>query len=126
MNSNDLTSSICERIKKVIYESRTSENALATELEMKQVTINRQLKGANALSCEIVAKLLCSRKDLSAEWLMRGKGNMMNYGSVSQSIGNGNINASNVNNSDKVIETLNAQLVEKDRQIARLLDLLSK
>lgn len=53
-----------------------SINALAKRINIAQATLNPQLRGDRALSSHIVELILTEFPDVSAEWLMRGKGTM--------------------------------------------------
>lgn len=44
---------------------------------MNQSTVSRQLKGEQALSSKLLDGILSAYPDLSAEWLMRGEGEML-------------------------------------------------
>lgn len=46
-------------------------------LEMIPSTVNRQLKGYQALSSKVIEGVLSVFSDVSAEWLLRGKGEML-------------------------------------------------
>lgn len=65
------------RIKKIIESTGLSERAFAEIIGVKQNTLNQQLKGERGLSLETISKILISYKDISAEWLLRGEGEMI-------------------------------------------------
>ena len=65
-----------QRIKAYIDDNRISLNALAKTLNMNQSTVLRQVKGEQTLSSTLVENFLKAYHDVSAEWLMRGVGNM--------------------------------------------------
>ena len=50
---------------------------------MAQTTLNTQLRGESALSVLVVVKILEIFPDISAEWLLRGEGEMYRYNSGS-------------------------------------------
>lgn len=71
-----MESTVYQRIKEYIDANRISMNALAKTLNMNQSTVLRQVKGEQTLSSNLVESFLSAYPDVSAEWLMRGKGNM--------------------------------------------------
>lgn len=66
-----------ERIKQVITYANMSERAFAERIGVKQNTLNQQIKGERGISLDIVSKILISFENISAEWLMRGEGDML-------------------------------------------------
>lgn len=68
---------VYERIKAALEVKSLSVNALAKRINVAQATLNPQLKGDRTLAANIVEKILIDLPDVSAEWLMRGKGDML-------------------------------------------------
>lgn len=69
--------SVIERINVVLKHFYKTPNGLANMLEMIPSTVNRQLKGDQALSSKVIEGVLSVFPDVSAEWLLRGKGEML-------------------------------------------------
>lgn len=67
---------IRKRINLVIDESKMSQTAFADAINVVQVTLNRQLKGQRGVSLDTISSILQYQTDLSAEWLLRGEGEM--------------------------------------------------
>ena len=67
-----------ERIREIInIKSRgISEAAFAEKIGMKQQTLNNYIRGVNKLSVAFITIILETFPDVSAEWLMRGEGDM--------------------------------------------------
>lgn len=65
------------RIKKVIAYSNLSIRAFAMKIGVNQPTLDRMLKGINALNLNCVIGILSSFPEISSEWLMRGVGEML-------------------------------------------------
>lgn len=64
------------RLLEAIRESNISVNSLAKEFGMTQSKLYKQMTGSVKMTIETL-QLICSRLPaLSAEWLMRGKGEM--------------------------------------------------
>ena len=64
------------RIEKVREAQNLSTRAFAIKCGINQPTLDRMLKGINALNLNCVASILATFPNVSAEWLMRGNGEM--------------------------------------------------
>ena len=67
---------VYQRIKDVIENNGVSITKLSSELGLSQTTLNRQVTGVSALSSSVIEAILTYFPNLSAEWLLRGKGEM--------------------------------------------------
>lgn len=67
---------IRKRLNRLVRESGMSETAFAESVNLVQVTLNRQLSGKRGVSADTILSVLQNQKDLSAEWLLRGEGEM--------------------------------------------------
>ena len=67
-----------ERVLKLI-ETKTygNEKDFALQIGIKQQTINNYTKGKRTLSLDAIIAILTAYEDVSAEWLLRGKGEMV-------------------------------------------------
>ena len=65
------------RIKEIITYSGLSDRAFALRCGLAQYTLNRQLNGVRELSLSTVNAILNTFVDISSEWLLRGKGQML-------------------------------------------------
>ena len=70
------------RIIEIIAYSGLSDRAFAIKCGVAQNTLNRQLNGVRELSLVTVNAILNTFEDISTEWLLRGKGEML----ISESI----------------------------------------
>ena len=68
---------IYQRVKCILEDKSISVNALSKQINVAQATLNPQLRGDRTLAANIVEKILDAFPDVSAEWLMRGKGEML-------------------------------------------------
>lgn len=68
--------SVYQRLMSILENKQLSVNALSKIIGMSQTTLNTQLKGERTLAASVVEKFLLSFSDVSAEWVMRGTGNM--------------------------------------------------
>lgn len=66
------------RIQELRDHFGLTTRAFAIRCGINQPTLDRMLKGINALNLNCVSSILKSFPDVSAEWLMRGKGEMFN------------------------------------------------
>ena len=64
------------RIEELKKNLGLSTRALALKCGMNQPTLDRMLKGINALNLNCVTSILEVYPEVSAEWLIRGKGEM--------------------------------------------------
>lgn len=48
---------------------------------MEQTTVNNQLIGKRSVSIDLILNILLAFPEISSEWLLRGKGNMLIEGS---------------------------------------------
>lgn len=69
-----MESIVAQRIKSVLEDNQISIAAFAKRIGMQQVTCNRQLRGDQAVSLGLLEGFLQEFDDISAEWLLRGKG----------------------------------------------------
>lgn len=65
------------RIKEVIAYYKLTDRAFAIKCGIKQNTLSRQLSGVSEISTPTINAILDNYKDISAEWLLRGTGNML-------------------------------------------------
>ena len=64
-------------IKEVIALSGLSDRAFAIKCGIKQNTLSRQLGGVSEVSASTINAILDNYEEISAEWLLRGKGSML-------------------------------------------------
>lgn len=66
------------RIKAIIAQQGLSTRAFALRCGLRQNTLSNQLNGIRELSLSTIMAILESFPEISAEWLMRGVGEMIN------------------------------------------------
>lgn len=69
-----MESIVAQRIKSVLEDRQISISAFSKMIGMQQVTCNRQIRGDQAVSLGLIEGFLREFDDISAEWLLRGKG----------------------------------------------------
>ena len=65
------------RIKEIIAHYSLSNRAFAIKCGLKDNTFINQLNGVREISLNTINAILLSNEEISAEWLLRGKGNML-------------------------------------------------
>lgn len=73
-----MKSLVAQRIKSVLEFKQISIAAFSKMIGMQQVTCNRQIRGDQAVSLGLIEGFLKEFDEISAEWLLRGKGNQIN------------------------------------------------
>lgn len=68
--------SVIQRVAKVLIKTNMSKAAFAKAIGMDTTTFWRQIKGEQALSAKLIEGVLSTFPDISAEWLLRGEGEM--------------------------------------------------
>lgn len=76
VEENVSTEDINQRIRKVLKDKDLSVAAFGREVGIGQTTLNRQLNGGARVSVGTIKAFLLKFKDVSAEWLLRGVGDM--------------------------------------------------
>ena len=67
---------ITNRIKELMNALGMSVNSLSKKIGLPQTTLDNQLRGVRKMSLATVEAILAAFDTLSAEWLLRGKGEM--------------------------------------------------
>lgn len=78
-----------DRIRKVKEYANLTTRAFALKMNLNQPSVDRMMKGVYAVNMNLVAAILEHFPEISAEWLMRGKGEMLlhkNEGSIMETI----------------------------------------
>lgn len=125
------------RLNELISAKKLSINALAALIGIPQTTLNQALKSERKVSVDVIALILDTFQDVSAEWLMRGKGDMfassddgsivINNSNVSQhgngnAIGNGNTTGASSTDILAIIQEKDQVIAAKDARITELTD----
>lgn len=67
---------VLQRVNYVIDNFGKTKNYFANEIGMSSTTVWRQLKGEQALSSKLIEGVLTAYPEVSAEWLLRGTGDI--------------------------------------------------
>lgn len=68
---------ILERLKSVIADKSNSASDFSKKIGIAQTTLSNQMKSPRGISVEVITLTLEHFPDISAEWLLRGKGDML-------------------------------------------------
>ena len=69
--------SMLERLKDVILAKSSSILDFSNKIGVPQTTLNNQIKSPRGVSVSVILLTLHTFPDISAEWLLRGKGEMI-------------------------------------------------
>ena len=72
-----MESSIRQRIKDVLSFHNSNTNQLAGDDANFQNRLSRQINHTSTISCDTISRVLSAYPEVSAEWLLRGKGKML-------------------------------------------------
>ena len=103
------------RVKEIIAQMGLSDRAFALRCGIAQNTLSRQLLGQRELSIATVNSILNSLPDISAEWLLRGEGDM--YKSQNSLL---EVNSNRMERLIDTITTLQETINEKTKTIQLL------
>lgn len=78
MDAKETEFAIKQRVQQVFAECKITVNRFAILSGLNQKTINDQINGTAKIGAVTLSALLAYRPDLSAEWLLRGTGDMLN------------------------------------------------
>ncbi len=130
MEYENLENAVRDRIKKLQGEKRFTENGLAGGDTPTQKRLNRQLSHGASITLDTLLRILETYPDVSADWLLRGSGDMyvVSGGGVT---GANKVTGKSATVMGQQVGTLSEDFVsrllaEKDKQIEALLKLLGK
>lgn len=76
-NDNDPKSGVLQRLSEFREHSGMSVNAFVDNIGMEYVTVLNQLNGKRGLSLDTVLNTLNTFSELSSDWLLRDRGDML-------------------------------------------------
>lgn len=117
---------ILQRLKDVLAYSGQSVRAFAIKCGISQTTLDKQIKGLRSISIETIMSVLYAFPEISAEWLMRGTGEMLikkDNNSVDIARINGLVDTiTTLNEAIKAKTDTNAILMERIKQLENQLN----
>lgn len=130
MDYDVLENAVRDRIKELQKEKGFTENGLSAGDTPTQKRLNRQLSLGAGISLDTLLRILSACPDVSADWLLRGSGDMFVTADTSVT-GANNVTGQSATVIGQQVATLSEDFVrgllsEKDKQIQSLLNLLGK
>lgn len=108
------------RIKTLIAHLGLSTRAFALKCELRQNTLSNQLNGMRDLSLSTVMAILSAYPEVSAEWLMRGEGEMIRQEATTKELERYNKLNNIIESLQEVIDTRNATIESLSERIKQL------
>lgn len=117
----DTENSVRVRVKNALKENGLTENSVAAGDGAVQSRLNSQLKGDSRISLNTILRILDACPDVSADWLLRGVGDMLINNTCFSHINKSIVNSDNAVLSDiyvrELIDAKDAMIAEKDKRI---------
>lgn len=127
---------IKDRLRRVLEVKNMSVSKFVEDVDIKRSTLSAQINGSSTVSADTIKIFLQKFGNLSAEWLLRGNGEMFCHcpGNGEEIINTGIIQTTNEGDNvvmgDAVLakenEMLKKQIEDKDREIEFLRGVINK
>lgn len=130
MDYMEKADTVRQRINTVLKEKKITENSVASGDSAVQSRLNSQLSHGKRITLDTVLRVLDACPDISADWLLRGSGDM--YITANKNVtGANNVTGSNATVIGQHTGILTESFVrdllaEKDKQIQTLLAIIGK
>lgn len=105
---------VLTRLKEIVKFSGLSVRAFSIKCGISQTTLDKQVKGLRSVSLETIVGTLYGFPEISAEWLLRGEGDMVKTIEVNSK------ELERINKLNNVVETLQDVIDERNATIANL------
>lgn len=112
-----MENAMLERLRGVRASKAKSVNNFAKLIGMSQTTVNGIMLGSRGVSVDIIIAVLTAFPDISAEWLMRGEGEMLRSEEAAQ---NALISEETIAHYTSVVKSYETLLANRDEQIRKL------
>lgn len=112
-----MENAMLERLRGVRASKAKSVNNFAKLIGMSQTTVNGIMLGSRGVSVDIIVAVLTAFPDISAEWLMRGEGEMLRSEEAAQ---NALISDETIAHYISAIKSYEILLASRDEQIRKL------
>ena len=116
------------RINDVLREKGLTENSVAAGVSAVQSRLNSQLSQGGKISLDTILRILDACPDVSAEWLLRGTGEMYKSAKITGANSVTGRNATVIGQQTAILSEnfVRDMLAEKDKQIQTLLQIMAK
>ena len=108
------------RVKLCMEKLKVSANEMERQCGISHSTISSQVNGKSKLSATVIAELLAYRPDISAEWLLRGTGDMFLDGSSAGESKGNEVQSSTTERVAGGVPSTETYIADLQRQIAEL------
>ena len=115
-----MENAVKERIKEVLHYKKITLSGFAGDNNALQKKLSRQINLGGGLTFETISAILERYPDISAEWLLRGNGEMHKASALADTNQISEIGESYL----KLIKTQNEQIKLQQEQINTLIELL--
>jgi len=116
------------RINDVLREKGLTENSVAAGVSAVQSRLNSQLSHGGKITLDTILRILDACPDVSADWLLRGTGEMYKTTKITGANSVTGRNATVIGQQTAILSEnfVRDMLAEKDKQIQTLLAILGK
>ena len=116
------------RINDVLMEKGLTENSVAAGVSAVQSRLNSQLSHGGKITLDTILRILDACPDVSAEWLLRGTGEMYKSAKITGANSVTGRNATVIGQQTAILSEnfVRDMLAEKDKQIQTLLQIMAK
>ena len=128
MPYKEKSDAVRNRINDVLREKGLTENSVAAGVSAVQSRLNSQLSHGGKITLDTILRILDACPDVSAEWLLRGTGEMYKSAKITGANSVTGCNATVIGQQTAILSEnfVRDMLAEKDKQIQTLLTLMGK
>lgn len=118
-----MENSIRQRIRHILGAFNSNTNQLAGDDANFQNRLSRQVNRTASISCDTILRVLAAYPEVSAEWLLRGKGEMLLSDNLPPIIGDESENDLDTHamlaQARKEIDRLNIEIVNLEKKLLK-------
>lgn len=128
MKYEEKAENVRTRINEVLRENKITENSVAAGDSATQSRLNSQLSHGKKITLDTILRILDACPEVSADWLLRGTGEMYKTTKITDANSVTGRNATVIGQQTAILSEnfVRDMLAEKDKQIQTLLAILGK
>ncbi len=128
MKYEEKAENVRTRINEVLRENKITENSVAAGDSATQSRLNSQLSHGKKITLDTILRILDACPEVSADWLLRGTGEMYKTTKITGANSVTGRNATVIGQQTAILSEnfVRDMLAEKDKQIQTLLAILGK
>ena len=128
MQYKEKADAVRNRINDVLREKGLTENSVAAGVSAVQSRLNSQLSNGGKITLDTILRILDACPDVSADWLLRGTGDMYKSAKITGANSVTGRNATVIGQQTAILSEnfVRDMLAEKDKQIRTLLQIMAK